>query len=63
MEPTELLGVIGEVLDRIGRARLTTGSVASMDYGEPRFTNDIDIVVRLDERQAHEVAAGFTGDA
>jgi len=63
MEPTELLGVVGEVLDRIGCARFTNGSVASMVYGEPRFTNDIDIVVRLDERQAHEVAAAFTGDA
>lgn len=63
MEPTELLGVIGEVLDRIGCARFTTGSVASMVYGEPRFTNDIDIVVRMDDRQARKVAAAFTGEA
>lgn len=63
MEPTELLGVVGEVLDRIGCARFTTGSIASMVSGEPRFTNDIDIVVRLEERQALEVAAAFTGDA
>jgi hypothetical protein len=33
-----------------------------MVYGEPRFTNDIDIVVRLDERKAREVAAAFVGD-
>ncbi len=33
-----------------------------MIYGEPRFTNDIDIVVRLNEHQARCVAAAFTGD-
>ena len=53
--PTDLLGVVGAQLDRIGCPRFTTGSVASMVYGEPRFTNDIDIVVRLDERPAQLV--------
>jgi hypothetical protein len=62
MEPTDLLALVGAQLDRIGCPRFTTGSVASMVYGEPRFTNDIDIVVRLDERKAREVAAAFVGD-
>ena len=61
-EPTELLRKVGAELDRIGCERFTTGSVACMIYGEPRSTNDIDIVVRLDERQARSVAAAFTGD-
>jgi hypothetical protein len=30
MEPTELLRLVGEQLDRIGCQRFTTGSVASM---------------------------------
>ena len=47
-EPTEI--------DRLGCERFTTGSVASMIYGEPRFTNDIDIVVRLDEHQARQLS-------
>jgi len=51
MEPTELLRLVGERLDRLGCERFTTGSLASMVFGEPRFTNDIDIVVRMDERQ------------
>jgi hypothetical protein len=63
MEPTELLRLVGEQLDRIGCRRFTTGSVASMVFGEPRFTNDIDIVVRMDERQAQLLAEGFAGDA
>ena len=62
MEPTDLLALVGAQLDRIGCPRFTTGSVASMVYGEPRFTNDIDIVVRLDERKARDVAAAFVGD-
>ena len=57
MEPTELLRLVGEQLDRIGCRRFTTGSVASMVFGEPRFTNDIDIVVRMDERQARKLVA------
>ena len=61
MGPTDLLRVVGSVLDRIGCQRFTTGSVASMIYGEPRFTNDIDVVVRMDERQAREFAASFDG--
>lgn len=61
MGPTDLLRVVGSVLDRIGCQRFTTGSVASMIYGEPRFTNDIDVVVRMDERQAREFATSFDG--
>lgn len=62
MEPTELLRIVGERLDRLGCDRFTTGSLASMVFGEPRFTNDIDIVVRMDERQARLLSATFLGD-
>lgn len=62
MEPTELLRLVGERLDRLGCERFTTGSLASMVFGEPRFTNDIDIVVRMDERQARLLSAAFQGD-
>ena len=62
MEPTELLRLVGERLDRLGCERFTTGSLASMVFGEPRFTNDIDIVVRMDERQARLLSGAFLGD-
>lgn len=62
MEPTELLRLVGERLDRLGCERFTTGSLASMVFGEPRFTNDIDIVVRMDERQARLVSEAFQGE-
>lgn len=36
-----------------------TGSTATIFYGEPRFTNDIDIVVDLTERSIAEFCARF----
>ncbi len=62
MELTELLQIVGEHLDRVGCERFVTGSVASTVFGEPRFTNDIDIVVRMDEQTASEFAKSFSGD-
>ncbi len=38
---------------------LITGGVASVIYGEPRFTRDIDLVVRLEVRDAHRFAAAW----
>ncbi len=47
MEQSELLGFMVAVMERLGLRYLVTGSVASVFYGEPRFTNDIDMVVQL----------------
>ncbi|HVT58346.1 MAG TPA: hypothetical protein VHR45_08090 [Thermoanaerobaculia bacterium] len=38
---------------------LITGSLATVFYGEPRFTNDIDIVVDLPDAQIEELCAAF----
>jgi hypothetical protein len=43
----ELLGKIIETLDGLRIPYLVTGSVAAMAYGEPRMTNDIDIVAEV----------------
>lgn len=47
MEQRELLRRVVETLERLGLPFLVTGSVASIFYGEPRFTNDIDIVADI----------------
>ncbi len=47
MEPSELLRKIVGVLEGMQISYRVVGSVASTTYGEPRFTNDIDIVVDL----------------
>lgn len=59
MGPHELLGRVVQVLDRLGVRYLVTGSMAAMVYGEPRFTNDIDIVVGLLPDHAGPLAASF----
>lgn len=38
---------------------MITGSVASMHYGEPRFTMDVDLVVHLEEPDLATIAAAF----
>ncbi len=40
MEQVELFLIFTERLERVGIRYMTTGSVASMLYGIPRFTND-----------------------
>lgn len=49
MEQHELLRYIVKSLESAGIRYLITGSMASMVYGEPRFTNDVDIVIQVHE--------------
>ncbi|MDD5132808.1 MAG: hypothetical protein PHH44_09140 [bacterium] len=51
MGPLELLQKVVAVFEQLKIPYLVTGSVAAMAYGEPRFTNDIDIVAAI--REAH----------
>lgn len=48
MEPSDLLVRVACELDRMGVEYFTTGSMATIFFGEPRLTNDVDVVVRLD---------------
>lgn len=47
MEPSDLLTLLSRKLDELGIGYLVTGSMATIAYGEPRFTNDIDVVISL----------------
>jgi hypothetical protein len=49
MGPFELLKKVVETFESLDIPYLVTGSVASMAYGEPRLTNDIDIVASIKE--------------
>ncbi len=51
MELVELLGLVCGVLEQQQLPYFVTGSVATIVYGEPRLTNDIDLVVRLQPAQ------------
>ncbi len=41
---------------------MVTGGVASVIYGDPRFTRDIDIVLRLRTQEIVGLVAAFAGD-
>ena len=49
MEQDELLRHAARCFDEHGIRYFVTGAVAAIAYGEPRLTNDIDIVADLDE--------------
>ena len=48
MEQSDLLRHVCMALENLGIKYLVTGSQATIVFGEPRFTNHIDIVVALD---------------
>jgi hypothetical protein len=62
MEQHELLKFVCALLDRLNVAYMVTGSQATTAYGEPRFTNDIDIVVDLTMATVGEFCDGFPND-
>lgn len=47
MPATDLLALFVRPLNQLGWPYAVTGSVGSMFYAEPRFTNDIDVVVHI----------------
>jgi hypothetical protein len=59
MEPSELLRHATETFEHLGIPYRVTGSMATIAYGEPRFTNDIDIVVRMRPDQVSALCAAF----
>lgn len=59
MGPYELLRKVVEDFERLRIPYLVTGSVAAMTYGEPRLTNDIDIVAGIDEGHIEDLIRAF----
>lgn len=59
MEQFDLRAYLISTLERLGLEYFVTGSVAAMYYGEPRFTNDIDVVVILSEESIAKFCAQF----
>ena len=59
MEQSDLLKYLINAFETLGLRYLVTGSIASMFYGEPRFTNDIDVVAEIDEHHIPELMKLF----
>lgn len=62
MGPYELLEKIVKVFEGLNIPYLVTGSVAAMAYGEPRLTNDIDIVASVEKRHIKDLLISFPSD-
>lgn len=59
----DLIRLFIRPLEELGLSYMITGGVASVVYGDPRFTRDIDIVLELGEADVDRLAAGFSGVA
>ena len=59
MEPSELLRHCVAALERLRLPYFITGSVATVYYGEPRFTNDVDVVVALPLQRVLQFCRAF----
>lgn len=60
MPKADLLSLFVRPLNQLGWAYAVTGSVGSMFYAEPRFTNDIDVVVRIPSDGGPALREAFT---
>ncbi len=59
MELYELLEHVVLTFERLQIPYLITGSVAAMAYGEPRLTNDIDLVAAIETKHIAAMVAAF----
>ncbi len=62
MELFELLQKVAEVFERNQIQYLVTGAMASVAYGEPRLTNDIDIVAAINKEHVPGLLEAFPPD-
>ncbi|NTU50853.1 MAG: nucleotidyltransferase family protein [Candidatus Aminicenantes bacterium] len=62
MEQDELLRHAARCFDAHGIRYFVTGAVAAIAYGEPRLTNDIDIVADLDEDTIPRLKSCYPAD-
>ncbi len=58
-QPTDLILLFVRPLNRLGFTYMITGSAASMAYGEPRLTLDVDLVLVLSRDRIAELPLAF----
>lgn len=59
MDLAEFYHYLIDSLERGGIPYRVVGSMASIAYGEPRYTNDIDVIVQLDHEKVDAFCAAF----
>jgi hypothetical protein len=58
LAPTEL-GLFAQRLETIGAPYMITGATAAIVYGQPRVTNDLDVVLSLDDAHRSPLLEAF----
>jgi hypothetical protein len=61
MAPFDLLGYVTGIAQSQGLQYFITGSTATIFYGEPRYTLDIDMVLAINASQVQEFCRQFPG--
>ena len=59
MQEPNLFQIFISRLNKIGVRYMVTGAVAVIIYGEPRLTQDIDLVIELKTEEARKVGEAF----
>ena len=59
MTDPDLIRLFIEPLEQLNLSYMVTGGVASVIYGDPRFTRDVDVVLELPQLDAEILAAEF----
>lgn len=62
VETPDLFGLFVYPLHRSGLRYLISGSLASVHYGEPRLTMDVDLVVHLEDQEVESLIGLFPAD-
>lgn len=62
MNQQEFFTKILKILEKLQIPYMISGSVGSMIYGEPRMTNDMDIIVELETGKVRDLLANLSKD-
>lgn len=62
MTEPDLVGLFVAPLEALGLQYMITGGVASVVYGDPRFTRDIDLILELREPDAGRLLNAFLSE-
>jgi hypothetical protein len=60
MPAPDEISLFAERLNAIGAAYMITGATAAIIYGQPRTTNDLDVVLALDDEHLPALLAAFS---
>jgi len=63
MRELDFISIFVARLNRTGIRYMITGSVACIIYGQPRMTNDVDLVLEVRSRSVEKIAEAFPLDA